>query len=264
MEKDEKYGISKATATSPTDLLRIPHKDETLITNYPPFFSLKDISKKYFHSEEFPVVSFRPATTSESISVIGYFIDNLSDRNDEPTYIKPFALKTFLIGNVFLGSEGVFVNPPKNEEGKPLGKEWELKNFLDNCDESNGIWIYQGKDLALKDFGFAPYDSFFVGQDFEDQDYESFCRGGLARVLENTPKKMATNLKKIGSSANWERVEVKSFDDPDEYGLKFVGFSIDTILSNPHRGKEELMISIEDGTNSEIAYIGALDKKIKK
>ena len=98
-----------------------------------------------------------------------------------------------------------------------------LKNKLNRCKFVNGIWIYEGDNPDLKDFGFAPYESFKQ----EIQDCNTFVQGGLARVLECTPEKEAKNFRIITSPQFYKGgVNVWDFDSFKEQ-LKIASLSSD-------------------------------------
>lgn len=203
MEKT-KYGITKATPSLPArDLLRVPHRRGNLVVGFPAFGpntyrdNSREMSKAYSHSEELPKISFRPATTSESISAAAYDFENM-------TKSQTFSPLGLHIGYIIKTSEGVFVNPPKDKEGNIITDEQTLKSYLNKSIEVNGIY------LGENDFGFAPYETFTMGE----QDCDTFAKGSLARVLEYTREKVAKNLKVISSSKNYpDGVNVWDFDE---------------------------------------------------
>ena len=63
----------------------------------------------------------------------------------------------------------------------------------------NGILLYQSNNPKLRDFGFAPYETFKQGI----QESGDFAKAGLARVLEHT-KGTAENLKQISSLKHYK------------------------------------------------------------
>ena len=164
------------------DLLKIPHKGKTLVVAHPAFGpniyrnNLEAMSKKYYHSKELPKISFKPATTSESISVASYDFENLA----KPQIFDPRWLQ---LGPIVRTQYGVFVNTQETDESV-------LKSMLDECEKVNGIY------LGKNDFGCAPYESFETGI----QDCDTFCERGLARVLERTNGKVAENLRIIAAN----------------------------------------------------------------
>ena len=78
METDTKYGIIEAQEPEfpVRKLLRVPHKLGDLIVGYPAFgpdtFSnnITEMQKRYFHSTQLSNISFRQATSAESISIL--------------------------------------------------------------------------------------------------------------------------------------------------------------------------------------------------
>lgn len=200
----ENYGITKATLSLPViDLLRVPHKGRTLVVAHPAFgpnFYSKNqeaMSQDYSHSKELPKITFKPATTSESISISSYDFRNLA----KPEIFDPKWLQA---GNIVRTQEGVFVNTRETDESK-------LKQMLNQCEKINEIY------LGENDFGFVPYETFETGV----QDSGTFIRGGLARSLEHTKEKVAENLGEITSRKNYKRgVNVWGFDEVSEPILK--------------------------------------------
>ena len=202
---ENKYGIIKAhprpKVLPETGILHFNHKGKTLMARCPAFGpgsyidNIGAMQQSFYHSPALPQISFRPATTSESISIT----------HEHLTYVKKKILdKRWLqLGYHVLTSEGVFVNPPKDAQGKPIIDERVLKNHLNECKKSHGIY------LGNNDFGFAPYDSFKRGV----QESGEFAESGLARLLEYTDRKIALNLKKISSKENYPGgVRVSEFD----------------------------------------------------
>jgi len=167
----------------PRALLVVPHRNEPLIVssqfgpnNY--LNNLQEMQGNFSCLPKYPLIQFRPATTSESISAAAYEFEKRA---------KPQILdKNWLqLGWGVRTSEGVFANPPKDSQGKPIIDEKTLKAI--KTKKVNGIY------LGDNDFGFAPYETFKQGL----QDSEDFAEGGLARVLEHTEDKIAKNLKYI-------------------------------------------------------------------
>lgn len=185
------YGIIKATKVTKAtiqerDLLRVPHKGRELIVGYPAFVgypfgptpdrltNLSEMQKIFSHSKEFPRISFKEPTTSESLSVYKFF-GNIEG--------------CLYLGRVVHTSEGVFVNPPKDARRNLITKEKILKSLLGRAKKVNEVY------LGENDFGFAPYETFKYGE----QDCDTFVQSGLARVLEHTEKKVAERLTEIFS-----------------------------------------------------------------
>ena len=203
---EKRKGIIKAhprpKVLPETGILHFNHKGKTLMARCPAFGpgsyidNIGAMQQSFYHSPALPQISFRPATTSESISIT----------HEHLTYVKKKILdKRWLqLGYHVLTSEGVFVNPPKDaQEDSPIVDENILKSHLNACKKSHGIY------LGNNDFGFAPYDSFKRGV----QESGEFAESGLARLLEYTDRKIALNLKKISSKENYPGgVRVSEFD----------------------------------------------------
>jgi hypothetical protein len=276
--EESRYGILKATRFWPTrDLIRVPHKGGDLIVGFPAFGpsaygkNLKQMSETYVHSEKYPEISFRGPTTSESISVCLYYVENLFDKkafmknislSDKITYdpqeLYPGRAKIFLdpdepldpssylfnleragccLPDLFLyttyrlqlgwmakTSEGVFTNPPKDEQGKPVTDEKVLRRLLRRARKSNGIYF------CKNNVSFVPYETYEHDQ---TQDRATFARSGLARALEHTGDEMAEKLLKIFSSDLYSskpfnpesvRINLGKYQNPDpEAAVIYIG-----------------------------------------
>jgi len=177
---------------SKAKLLNVPHKSGVLTVKYPAFGpdyfyrNIFNMRKTYFFQFGGWEMPFREPTTSESISVASY---------DFGKIIKPKFLDSswLQLGYTLNTQEGVFVNLPK-KHGIPIGDGGTLKTRLNKARKVNGIWLGEG------DFGFAPYETFNLGE----QDSGDFAEGGLARVLEHTESKVATKLKEMTSKKYFE------------------------------------------------------------
>ncbi len=211
MENQTQHGIIKAKTNLPvTDLLIVPYRGGDLTVRYPAFGrdsylgNIKNMQTDFYHSDKIPRVTFRPATTPESVSSAAYNFGKLA----KPEIFNPSWLQ---LGWIIRTSEGVFANPPKDAEGNPITNETELKTYLNDCRKFNGIY------LGDNDFGFAPYETFKRGV----QEDGEFAEGGLARVLEHTDEKTAHNLGKISSSKNYAKgVNVWGFESVEEPTLR--------------------------------------------
>ncbi|MBU1245455.1 MAG: hypothetical protein ABIJ20_03445 [Nanoarchaeota archaeon] len=175
-----KYGITKAKTTLlPKDLIRVPHKGGDLIgaTFGPATYNRNTVamSGEYFHSDEFPRVSFREGTTEESISVVAYQFGQIAK-------LQIFDTNWLQAGRIVKTSGGVFTNTSETDEVT-------LKTLLNKAEKVNGIYFIDDQ------MAFAPYESFKTGI----QEGEEFAEGGLARALEHTDKQVAKNLKEIAS-----------------------------------------------------------------
>jgi len=209
-----KYGVIKIKQPefSPIELLVVPHREDmdltvacfglnTYATN------LKKMEEFYFHPQTGEKISFREPTTSESISASAYNFDGIA---------KPqiFDSKWLQAGRMVITSEGVYVNPPKDEQGNPITDVITLKSFLDKSKKVNGIY------LCENDFGFASYETFKKGV----QESGDFAESGLARILEHTKEKTAEKLKKISSKKNYPiGVNVCRFDSVNKPILGVAG-----------------------------------------
>ncbi len=195
-------------------LLRVPHRKSVLTVAYPAFEqdffknNIEEMQKDYFHPQTGERISFREPTTSKSISVAAYDIENLA----KP---KIFNRGWLQLGYIVRTSEGVFVNPPRDKQGNPITDKQVLISSFINSKKVNGIWICDNKDIL--DFGFAPYETFEMGV----QDGGKFVEGGLARILEHTIEKTAKNLKAISSFKNYPNgVNVWGFNPVKEPVLR--------------------------------------------
>ena len=197
-------------------LLRVPHKNKDLIVAYPAFgpnyFSknVEEMQKPYSHPITGERIYFREPTTSESISAASYDFENEA----KPKIFDQRRHQRWLqAGRIVRTSEGVFVNPPKDEKGNSITDEKSLKSYLNKAKKVNGIYLHE------KDFGFAPYESFKRGV----QDCDTFADGGLARILEHTEEKTAKNLRAIASPKFYKKgVNIGGFDDVEEPTLRVV------------------------------------------
>ena len=214
MQTQRKYGIIEAKEPEfpPISLLRVPHKNSELFVNYPAFGpayysnNTEEMQKFYSHPQTGEKISFREPTISESVSAAAHDFENLAKRQIfDPSFLQ--------LGIILRTSQGVYVNMPRDEEGKLIEDEEVLKRLLDKSKEINGIY------LCDNDFGFAPYETFKQGE----QDCDEFTEGGLARVLEHTEEKKAQKLEIIASPEFYKRgVDVWGFDEVEKPVLKVV------------------------------------------
>lgn len=194
------------------ELLVVPHRDGNLTVRYPVLGEDKyetnfaEMANEYSNPETGEIITFRPSTTSESISVANYgFGEN--GKFDAKRDI--FGSRWLRLGPIVRTPEGVFVNPPKRE-WQPLPDEYFLNECLKNTEKINGIWLYTGNNPLSRDFAFAPYESFERGV----QDCHTFVRGGLARALEYTSEKVAPKLTEMASPKHYKKgVNVSLFED---------------------------------------------------
>jgi len=197
------------------ELLVVPHQDGDLTVSYPFFgpnyFSnnVAEMGKIYSHPQTGDAITFKEPTTSESISASAFNFREIA---------KPevFDARWLQAGRIVRDVDGVYANTQVTD-----GKE--LKKLRDKAKKVNGIWILEnGKVEGVRDFGFAPYETFDRQKD--GIDYVAFADGGLARVLEHTQEKTAKNLKAIASPENYKRgVDVWGFDDVKEPKAGVVG-----------------------------------------
>lgn len=161
----------------------------------------------YFNSGEHPNLTFRPATTAESLEVAAGDFKRTKDEILDPRWLQA--------GRIGRASEGVYANLPMGEDGRSVVDEETLKAYLNSAKKVNGIYLVpNGEVEGLRDFGFAPYESFKVG---DEQDVEDFVRGGLARALEHTGEDVASNLAVIASKENYPKgVNVWGFGQADK------------------------------------------------
>ncbi len=247
MKTKTNYGIAKATPSLPAiNLLKIPHKDGDLIVSFPAFgpntFSanITEMQGDYSHSKELPKISFKEPTTSKSISAAVYDFENLA----KPQIFDPRWLQ---LGRIVRTSEGVFVNPPKDEQGNSIINEKILKSYLNKTKKINNIYI------CKNNLGFAPYETFKQGV----QDYDTFSRGGLARGLEHTKEEIAKNLKQISSPEFYKKgVNVWGFGEVKEPILRVASLGSDRCL-----GGVKLIVYGDLWDNYSDGYaFGVLDK----
>ena len=249
----EEYQIRKAETREvlpEIDLLpQIPHKglqlDMALFGANTYRNNIQNMRKTHFHSKELLNITFTPATTASSISAAAYRFEDFA----KPQIFDPRLLQA---GWIVRTSEGVFVNP-LDAQGNPITNEQILKSYLKADKKVNGIYLLDN------DSGFAPYDSFTRGV----QDCDTFAQGGLARVLEHTPEKVAEQLRAIASPKFYKRgVNVWGFGDVKEPVLKVVGLDSGRSLGGRRLGVVGYGWSDDGdggGGNSGYAF-GVLDK----
>ena len=222
MSEQTQYGlIKRKEPTHPVmDLLRVPHQGEALTVSHPAFGSntfrvnVGEMQKPYSHPETGERISFREPTTSESISAAAYEFGAMA----KPEIFDPKWLQA---GYILKTKEGVFVNPPKDVQGDTIADEEMLKTMLNGAAKVNGIYLVKN-DVALRDFGFAPYETFRTGI----QDCDTFAESGLARLLEHTEEKIVRNFRKIASPKFYKKgVNVYGFDKVEEPHLRVVGLN---------------------------------------
>jgi len=169
--------------------------------------------QNYSHPLTWKRISFRPATTFESIFIASHNFKILAKE-------EIFNPRWLQAGYIVRTQDGVFVNTEETDESK-------LKQMLDECEEVNGIF------LGKNDFGFAPYETF----ELDVQDSGTFSRGGLARALEHTKEKVAENLGDISSQENYKRgVNVWGFDNVNKPILRIASLDSDRCFDGDRLG----------------------------
>ena len=191
------YGLKKAPSKLPEiDLLVVPHKGKPLVTarfgNCAYGSSLEEMKKHYFNSEEYPDITFRPATISESISTTAYNFSWIA---------RPILDRTWIqAGRVVLTKDGVFTNTDITDEET-------LKQLLNEATEVNGIYLINDQTA------FAPRETFIEGR----QDSREFCNGGLAKALEHSEGEVAKTLATISDQIPFpEGINVRCNFDKNE------------------------------------------------
>jgi len=213
------YGIVKSKPTlPPRDLLPVISyngRELDVAVFGPGVYSknLEEMQKQDSHFEEYPVIYFRPATTSESIAIAKDSFGNEGEFDAKRDIFDPRWLQA---GRIVRTSEGVYTNTE-------ITNEKELKKMLNGVKEVNGIYLIDDK------VGFAPYESFNQGV----QDVDTFAESGLARVLEHTEDKTAKNLREVASQKNYPRgVNVFRFGNVEEPISRVVGLYSNRYVSN--------------------------------
>jgi len=215
------YGIRVKPQFPVRGLLVVPHKSNDLIVNlivsYPAFGldwykkNLEVMSEDYPHPETGERISFRPATTSESISVAAFGFGSNEEYDAKRNIFDPRWLQ---LSYIVRTHDGVFTNTKITDEN-------ELKSLLNRVEKVNGIYLIDDN------IAFAPYETFQRGI----QDRDAFAQGGLARALEHTPEKVARNLREMASPEHYKRgVNVYNFDDVKEPVLKVAILNSDGII----------------------------------
>ena len=159
-----------------------------------------EMQKQYSHPETGKTISFKPATTAETILINAYDFENIAKK-------EIFDPRWLQLGIIVKISEGFFANVPRDAQGKLITDEKTLKSFLKTSKKVNEIY------LLGNDFGFAPYETLKRGI----QEGGTFAEGGLARLLEHSDERTVPNLGEISSSKNYSRgVNVYKFDETSE------------------------------------------------
>jgi hypothetical protein len=197
------YGVRKAEHVEQLpeiDLYFTPHLGGVLVSaRFGPKWYNKNteaMEKHYKNSLDFPNITFRPATTAESISIASYDFENLA---------KPEIFDSGWIqaGRIVLDSKGVYANPLTaiKQEGVD---EAELKRLLGKAKKVNGVWLGDN-DFAFTEYGFKE----------GVQTAREFAEGRLARTLTHTQGKVSSDLLNIAQTyndGNGNSVKVRYFD----------------------------------------------------
>ncbi len=193
--------------------------------------NIKSMQRRYFHSSQFPNISFTPATTSESISAAAYGFDSKGEVDFKRDIFDPKLLQA---GYIVRTQDGVFTNTQ-------LTDEKTLKQLLDRAEKVNGIYLLENG------VGFAPYETFERGVQYCD----TFNQGGLARVLEHSPEKTAKKLGEIASPKFYKRgVNVWGFDEVKEPVLRVAG-----LYSGRGLGRGRLGVGGSDRGGGDNGYV---------
>jgi len=219
---NNRYGMIKSKRKFPVRrLLKVPHKEGSLIVSYPAFGentykeNIGFMRKNYSHPKTGKKMNFVPATTSESISAINPNAEKYPELSKYTfeKFAKPQIFEeSWLHAGYFVGTQdGVYVNTTDLNDRN-------LKGLIDKSEKVNGIYLLpNGTVEGVRDFAFAPYESFETGA----QESGKFAEGGLARALEHTPEKVAKNLKEISSLKFYKKgVNVLSFEGVKEPVLR--------------------------------------------
>jgi len=259
---NDKYGIIEPrTKFEVRKLLVVPHKEGSLTVSYPVFGSntyngnIEKMSKNYSHPKTGKKMTFVPATTSESISAINPDVEKYPEltRYTFGKFAKPqiFDLNWFQAGYIVKTQDGVYVNTTELNEKN-------LKNLINKSEKVNGIYILpNGTVEGVKDFAFAPYESFETGV----QESGKFAEGGLARALEHTSEKVAKKLKEISSSDFYKLgVNLGGFESVKEPVLRVANLGSSW---NARRGN--LLVSCHDlNGNDNFGYAFGVKSKVSR
>ena len=203
-----KYDVMRAkerNRLADVDLILRPHKGSDVVMAQfgPGSYSgnTQAMAKHYWNSQENPDVTFRPATTSESVSAVAYDFANIA----KPSIFNPRWLQT---GRIARWDEGVFLNILSAIREGNLDE-----NILRQLRDKSKTSGRGDKAIRLGKNGFAyvPYESFKQGK----QDAKEFAESGLARGLEHVDGSIAPNLNSMASTyrdADGNSVNVVYFD----------------------------------------------------
>jgi len=198
------YGIIRAKSQFPVrELFVVSHGDDALTVSHPAFGpnfyrqNLEEMSRDYSHPRTGEKISFKPATTHESISAVAHGFGEKGEFDAKRDIFDPRWLQ---LGYIVRTQDGVFTNAQ-------IKDEVSLKKLLEKAEKVNGIYLIDDN------MAFAPYETF----QREVQDCDDFAHGGLARALEHTPENVAKNLREIASPKHHKKgVNVFNFDSVKE------------------------------------------------
>ncbi len=170
------------------------------------------MQKEYHYPGMRETITFRPATTRESI------LFRLAEG-------EPLAgIGTLILGPAASTKKGIYLNPPMSDNGKIMFDEEELFYYKQNCSKIPGIYLGPKKDekgnavvdeevmewyhahckeensiyYGNNDFAFVPTEAFGRG----NVKLEYFFRQGLARALEHTTGERAEGLFRLNEISN--------------------------------------------------------------
>ena len=231
-----KHGIVEARRVQDIDLLLAAHNGKDLaFAKFGTDYYSKNVvamSQHYRHFSSFGSfhnLTFRPATTSESISAVAPIFE--FERKQMNSF------RALQVGMVVKTDEGVYINPPlgANYNKTPrsglrqlmdwfsgveeLPADALLKQLRDKAKSCNGI------RLGENDFAFVPYEALIEGK----QDAGEFAESGLARGLEHTESRHAPILTSMVLA--YDGVDVDYFHCP--------GF--DTVLIYPYEKRLHIL-----------------------
>jgi len=219
---DKEYGIIKPSRSifPVRNLLVVPYEKDNLTLGFPAFGpatyrkNLEEIRKTYFHPETLEEITFRPATTSESVWAAAY---GFGSKEEVDAKRDIFDKRWIQLGYIVEIPEGIFTNTTITDESI-------LKLLLKKTKKVNGIYLID------KTYAFAPRGTFEPGI----QDYETFIMNprtnGLARALEHTSESVPPNFKKIAEFYKGG-VDVGGFGGTKEPVLKVAGLDSDEGIS---------------------------------
>ncbi|MEI7719406.1 MAG: hypothetical protein WCI72_06045 [archaeon] len=175
-----------------TDLVVIPRVSKEPLVGR--FFGPNSYSK---NEQAMAQQGFRPATISESIFAVAYNFENT---------VKPqiFNQSWLQAGRIVKAPEWVVINSPLDGKGVACTDESELRVYLANSKQFEGIWLVENTDelarKGIRDLSFVPYGTFKQGVQTAEDFAINPKTNGLARGLEHTRDAVAHNLRAIVST----------------------------------------------------------------